>query len=168
MQTLCNVPACPIPCCVTSPETSAPLGSAAFSSAGLHASLRLLHSLESIVQYFKDLQTHVKDKQQNRTDRNLKGHRYVARACAEHFPPAVHLGSLPFTGSSLKPGDFTQKSPGPNKSRGRAARWHREEGHATQAALSCRDPCLSAACCQRRACANTCHVCLFSSTGITQ
>lgn len=93
--------------------------------------------------------------------------------CLSGFQPAMHPGFLPFPVSSLKPHNFTRKSVAPNIQGcpARVAHWHDPEGHATQAALSCRDPHFSVASkvsFQRWACANICHVCLFSCTGVTQ
>lgn len=70
MQTWCNVPACPIPGCMTSPEpqqTTAPPQCAAFSTVGLLVLFRLSYMLESITRYFTGLQNCPTDKQWNHT-----------------------------------------------------------------------------------------------------
>lgn len=70
MQTWCNVPACPIPGYMTSPEpqqTAAPPRCAPFSTTGLLVLFRLSYTLESITQYFTGLQNCPTDKQWNHT-----------------------------------------------------------------------------------------------------
>lgn len=71
MQTWCNVPACPIPGCMTSPEpqqTTAPPRCATFSTIGLLVLFRLSYTLESVTQYFTGLQNCPADQQWNHTD----------------------------------------------------------------------------------------------------
>lgn len=66
MQTWCNVPACPIPGCMTSPEpqqTTAPPRCATFSTIGLLVLFRLSYTLESATQYFTGLQNCPADQQ---------------------------------------------------------------------------------------------------------
>jgi len=72
-----------VPCSQLHDSAGAPadhstLWRAAFSTLGLHVLFRSLHTSESITQYFKGLQNHATNQQQNHTYRNLKGHRYIA------------------------------------------------------------------------------------------
>lgn len=66
MQTWCNVPACPIPGRMTSPEpqqTTATPRCATFSTIGLLVLFRLSYTLESATQYFTGLQNCPTDQQ---------------------------------------------------------------------------------------------------------
>lgn len=81
MQTRCNVLVCPIPGYVTPPESradhSTPQGPA-FSTLGLHASLRLFPTQKvsgNILKLFKTVQQ-VNNEPTQRND-DLRGHRYV-------------------------------------------------------------------------------------------
>lgn len=97
MQTWCNVPACPVPGYMTSPEpqqTAAPPQCATFSTTGLLVLFRLSYMLESITWHFTGLQNCPTDKQWNHT------YTEISKGTVMLLKPVLTAFNLPCTQNS--------------------------------------------------------------------
>lgn len=100
MQTWCNVPACPIPGYMTSPEpqqTTAPPRCATFSTTGLLVLCRLSDMLESITQSFTGIQNCPTDKQRNHT------YTEISKGTVMLHKPVATAFNLPYIQNSSPP-----------------------------------------------------------------